>query len=340
MRRALRTLAALLLLATAAAAAEPGPDAVGFRQIDIADPADPSRILPLALFYPATVEADAAPFRMPFYTGLDFHQDAAPVPGAHPLVLFSHGRGSNPLSYAWALQLLASHGYVVAAPWHYRANSFDSNIGWLANNLWQRPKDLSLAIDALVADPTFGPLIDPARIGVAGHSQGGFTALWIGGAAVDRDLYARFQRNWKANPTVPASLRAGLSTDPTPALAVHDPRIRAVFAMAPGIVQAFGMTAETLAQVDVPVHITVGARDTQTPPADNAEFAAAHIPGAELVVLPGDVDHEIFVNECDDEGRDEFPEACIDAPGVDRAAMHARVGDDLLAFFGAHLVGR
>ena len=47
--------------------------------------------------------------------------------------------------------------------------------------------------------------------------------------------------------------------------------------------------------------------------------------------------HEIFVNECDDEGRDEFPEACIDASGVDRHAIHEAVGAAALEFFGVNL---
>jgi hypothetical protein len=49
------------------------------------------------------------------------------------------------------------------------------------------------------------------------------------------------------------------------------------------------------------------------------------------------VDHEIFVNECDEEGKDEFPEACIDAPGVDRAAIHKSIGEAALTFFGKEL---
>ena len=63
----------------------------------------------------------------------------------------------------------------------------------------------------------------------------------------------------------------------------------------------------------------------------------SYIPGAKLVVIPGAVDHEIFVNECDDEGKDEFPEACKDAPGVDRAAIHEEVGNAALKFFGDNL---
>jgi predicted dienelactone hydrolase len=34
---------------------------------------------------------------------------------------------------------------------------------------------------------------------------------------------------------------------------------------------------------------------------------------------------------------DEFPEACKDAPGVDRAAIHASVGKAALEFFGRTL---
>ncbi len=109
--------------------------------------------------------------------------------------------------------------------------------------------------------------------------------------------------------------------------------------MAPGVIQAFGMDETGLGNLKRPTYITVGAGDTQTPADENAEFAAEQIPGAELVIIPGDVDHEIFVNECNQIGRDEFPEACVDAPGVDRAAIHRSVGDAALRFFGTHLTG-
>jgi predicted dienelactone hydrolase len=183
----------------------------------------------------------------------------------------------------------------------------------------------------------WGKAIDAERIGVAGHSQGGFTSLWIGGAKVNADKFLAFQKGWKNNQQVPAYLRDELPLDPSPALDVRDPRIKAAFAMAPGIIKAFGMDEAGLGQMAIPAYITVGARDTQTPPQDNAAFAAANIPGAQLVIIPGPVDHEIFVNECDDEGRDEFPEACIDAPGVDRQAIHEDVGAAAVKFFDAHL---
>jgi predicted dienelactone hydrolase len=95
---------------------------------------------------------------------------------------------------------------------------------------------------------------------------------------------------------------------------VRDPRIKAAFAMEPGIIKAFGMDEAGLGQMTIPAYVTVGARDMQTPAQENAAFAAANIPNAKLVIIPGLVDHEIFVNECDDEGRDEFPEAASMPP--------------------------
>jgi predicted dienelactone hydrolase len=331
-------------LASLSAFAEtPGiPYKVGIRQVEFHDTKYGDRTLALAVFYPAGLgDAAPVPFKMPFYVGLDLYKDAAIAPSErpYPLIMLSHGRGSNPLLYAWLAQLLASHGYVVAGPYHHQANSYDATIAYLANRLWQRPVDISLLITHLLGDPAWGKAIDPERIGVTGHSQGGFTSLWIGGAKVNRDKYLAFQQGWHNNKMVPQFLRDALPLDPGPALDVADPRIKAVFSMAPGIVKAFGMDEAGLAALKVPTYLTVGARDTQTPAADNAEFAAKHIPGAELVIIPGKVDHEIFTNECDQEGKDEFPEGCIDAEGVDRAAIHREVGAAALKFFGAYLKG-
>jgi predicted dienelactone hydrolase len=308
---------------------------VGFRQIEFVDGA---RHLALAMFYPAELpDTSATPFAMPFFTNLHLYKDAPLAAGRYKLVMFSHGRGSNPLSYAWFAETLASHGYIVAGLYHFRANTYDQTIAYLANKLWQRPRDVSLAIAFLLNDPLWGKHIDAMRIGVAGHSQGGFTSLWIGGAKVDPDKYLAFQKGWKNNQMVPAHLRDELPLDAQPALDVRDTRIKAAFAMAPGIIKAFGMDEAGLSQLSIPTYITVGARDTQTPPEENAAFAAKHIPNAELNVIPGLVDHEIFVNECDEEGKDEFPEACIDAPGVDRAAIHRSVGAAALRFFDTNL---
>jgi predicted dienelactone hydrolase len=141
---------------------------VGLRQIEFADG---SRPLALAMFYPAEIGGSSpAPFKMPFFTKLHLYQDAQPAAGPFPLVMLSHGRGSNPLLYAWFAETRASHGYIVAGLYHYRANTYDQTIAYLANKLWQRPHDVSLALSFLLNDPFWGKQIDAGRIGVAGHS--------------------------------------------------------------------------------------------------------------------------------------------------------------------------
>jgi predicted dienelactone hydrolase len=257
----------------------------------------------------------------------------------HPLVMLSHGRGSDAWQYAWFAEALASRGYIVAALNHYRANTYDREIAYLANKIWQRPIDVSLDITFLLNDPFWSARIDPDRIGVSGHSQGGFTSLWIGGARINAGKFLAFQRRFVNNQQIPESIRSTLPVDAGPALDVRDGRVKAVFAMAPGVIQAFGMDEAGLRQLGVPAFLAVGAADTQTPPAENAAFAARYIPGAQLWVIPGPVGHEIFTNECDEEGKNEFPEGCIDAPGVDRATLHAEIAAAALKFFDEAFAG-
>ncbi len=325
------------VLAQAALPTAVGP--VGMTQVEFSDPADGGRPLNMMLIYPAAPDSAAAPFKIFLSTNLHLYKDAPITADAlkRPLVMFSHGAGGNGSLYAWFGEYLASHGYLVAMVYHYRANTFDSSALYVRNRLWQRPRDISLDISHLLGDKLWGPHIDPGKIGVAGHSQGGFAAIWIGGAQINPDLFVAYQRGWKNNAMVPAYLREQMRLDAQPARDVGDARVKAVFAMAPGDIKGFGMDAAGLRQVAVPTYIVVGAGDTTTPPKENAEFAAQSIPHARLEVLPGPVNHEIFDNECDQVGRDNYPEACVDAPGVDRAELHEHIGSAALQFFDTNL---
>ncbi len=291
------------------------------------------------LIYPAAPASAAVPFKIFLATDLHLYKDAPVVSDRlkRPLVMFSHGAGGNGSVYAWFGEYLASHGYLVAMVYHFRANTFDSSALYVRNKIWQRPRDISLDISYLLRDKVWGPHIDPTEIGVAGHSQGGFTALWLGGAKVNPDLFVQYQRGWKNNQTVPAYLRDQMSVDAKPARELRDVRVRAAFAMAPGDIRGFGMDEAGLQQMAIPTYLIVGAGDTTTPSDENAGFAAKYIPHAQLDVLPGPVNHEIFDNECDQVGRDNYPETCNDAPGVDRLKLHAYIGSTALKFFDTKL---
>jgi predicted dienelactone hydrolase len=90
---------------------------VGIRQIEFADTHYGDRTLAVAMFYPVSVDGESQQFKLRFFTNLELYKDAALAPSdrKRPLVMLSHGRGSNPLQYAWFAQVLAAHGYIVAA---------------------------------------------------------------------------------------------------------------------------------------------------------------------------------------------------------------------------------
>ena len=162
-RRVAALTCALLAASTAATLAQGTQGSatfpVGIRELDYIDPHEGGRHLALKLFYPAAIrERSAPPFVMPFFTNLNLYKDAEPAFGGskHPLVMFSHGRGSNGLYYAWFAEFLAARGYIVAALNHYRANTYDATIAYLANKLWQRPHDIGLSISLLLNDPFWG----------------------------------------------------------------------------------------------------------------------------------------------------------------------------------------
>lgn len=118
---------------------------------------------------------------------------------------------------------------------------------------------------------------------------------------------------------------------------LEDKRVKAVFSMAPGAIKAFGFNQAGLEKLKLPTYLIVGAADTVTPLADNAGFAAKHVPNAKLDIIPGKVGHEIFTNTCDEEGKAEFPQDCVDNSSVDREEIHSLIKAKALEFFNHNL---
>jgi predicted dienelactone hydrolase len=107
--------------------------------------------------------------------------------------------------------------------------------------------------------------------------------------------------------------------------------VKAVFVMAPGIVQS--LDPESLKGMRVPVRILLGDADKVAPPATNGEVAAALIPGAKLTALPH-VGHYDFLAECTPAGDAIVPVCPTEVP---RGATHKTAIDEALAFFDATL---
>ena len=318
---------------------------------------DPKHALATLVWYPAAADAQEQPqpFGPPGRPFFDAGPAAvgaplAPQPEKFPLVLLSHGFGATAANLAWLGTALAARGYVAAAVNHPGNNAIDGNTVPGATLWWLRARDLSAVIDGLLADPILGPRIDRGRIGAAGHSAGGYTVIEIAGGITSRAHFRAACAVPHADKQCapPAALpdlaaRSGALAKSDPAYraadeevrSYRDPRVRAVFAMAPGLADAF--LPDSLAQIEIPVAIIAGAADEIVPVNRNAEFFAAKIPHAQSTLLPAPVGHMVFAGLCLDAGRQALPRVCSDPPGVDRAAIAAKTAGLARAFFDRSL---
>ena len=276
-------------------------------------------------------------------------RDAAMVsaPAKLPLIVLSHGTGGSALQMAWMGTVLASRGYIAAAVNHPGNNGYDGYTAQGFSTWWERARDLSTVIDAMLADPTFGARIDSGRIGAAGFSLGGYTMIEIAGGITDPAEFKAFCQSPRADAICKSPPEFPKLTEQFDELSKHDaefqealrhagdsyrdPRIRAVFAMAPALGPAF--TPGSLEKISIPVEIVAGDRDENVPIESSAKFFAAHIPGAKLTILPGGVGHYVFLDTCTAAAKQSVPLICVDAPGVDRDAIHARTAALALSFF-------
>ena len=354
--------ALLLLLATVNVARADDVSKVGVTTRDVV-PAEPydwrgakTHILRTMIWYPAAAGAREEPQWVgppifPFFSAGNAARNAAPAMGPRrPLVVLSHGNGDMASSLAWFGTALAARGFVVAAVDHPGNNALEDYTLEGSSLWWLRAFDLGAIIDAMLADKTFGGVIDPARIGAAGHSLGGYTVLAIAGGITDPELLQVFCRSPAADascrPPPPASelrqrVQARQASDPDfrqrygkAGDSYRDPRVRAVFAMAPGPGQAF--TPQSLEKISIPVAIVAGSADEIVPPAAAALSIAKQIPQATIELFPR-AGHFVFVDTCTTVGRLFQGFACGDPAGADREAVHRETIGRAVDFFTAAL---
>jgi dienelactone hydrolase len=173
---------------------------VGVRTIQTLDKVR-GRQFPCEVWYPATAQyagQDLSPKTQDMFTvpmsdkarSQTAVRDASGQSGTYPLIVFSHASGGGRRGATFLCTHLSSHGYVVAALDHSEMVAPE-----LARKAANESDEQRLARwDAVIAarvpdvrfllDHLFGPSgwesdakLDPARIGIAGHSFGGWTAL-------------------------------------------------------------------------------------------------------------------------------------------------------------------
>lgn len=326
------------------------PSGVGLAAIQVPDPINQGKMDGF-VFYPSSRPGQGATRIGPYEVAATF--DLPAQPRAHPLVLISHGNGGSRLDLHHLATHLASHGFVVATLDHPKDDYRDSSGAGHPEVLSGRPIQVSAVIDHLLHDARFAALIDPARIGVAGFSAGGYTSLMLVGAVPRFDRIVGYclrhpddpvfcaapeLKNDTATRTDPAvqkrldELNAGLSRWGR----IADPRVKAAFAMAP---LSLFFDAAGAAAIDRPVFLSYGEDDHLLLPSENALHIKPFMKTLAGTRAIARADHFVFLAPCSAELAKAVPIICTDPPGVDRAKVAVQVEADALAFFTKTLGG-
>ena len=280
---------------------QPGPFPVGFRHLTLTKKSvshpDQDRVLETAVWYPTTPDASGTNH----YGGIDdapLATDAQTV----PLLMFSHGSCGYAEQSIFLTALVASYGFVVAAPPH-PGNTIDDLLtlpgcgsdAAQMDSFLNREADIVFVIDTLLqlnADPSsflYGA-IDPSRIGMSGHSFGGQTTLRV---------------------------------------CADEPRVVAGLALAPAIELVGNQTA----RIAIPMMVQDGVDDTTTAFVPNAQaiYNLLHAPRA--LVAIADTGHYAFSDKC-------FPGNPDCGPGrLTQAQAHAYVQRYAVPFLLQRIAG-
>jgi predicted dienelactone hydrolase len=318
-----------LLFATLPLAAQ-----VGWSQYEIPGKGEGAPAISVALFYPSPSPRRDIPMG-PFMIHAAIRGESeSTVKG---LIVLSHGLGGSELAHSRLAEALAARGYLVAALRHPGDNWMDDSLlkKTPERYFFERPRQVSRVIDALMADPTWKDRIardaKGPRIGVLGHSAGGYTVLALAGGVPDLAQANRHCR--EEGKDDPLFCRTGRierpGVPPQAGPALKDERVRAVVALAPvGVL----FTAESLAKVQVPVAIYAGAKDRWLVPRFHAMWVAKNLPGAELHMVPN-AWHFAFSDTPSIPIQTPDGDIAADPPGFDRAAFLKTLGPAIADFF-------
>ncbi|RKH16472.1 alpha/beta fold hydrolase [Corallococcus sp. CA047B] len=318
-----------------------GPDAayaVGVTQsLSFEDPVRHRTLKPLIWYpvAPGTPVDDRAPSDVfkPFYGAKD-----APLSDAQarwPLVLLSHGSGGSGIDLSWFGAHLAAHGFIVLSLNH-PGNSYKDTSPEGFARAYERPKDFTVILDNLLKDPKWGPRVDPERIGASGHSMGGYTAMALVGLRLNLEWIEKRCTTLGTREEIGCEALRDVDygrIDMKESRASYlDPRVKAAFAMAPGMAASF--ETQDTADIQKPVELILAKGDELMPHEQHGLQLSGRLPPATTTtVVLDDAGHFTFLPECYPKGFEVIAMLCKDPVAGTRATSQARTKAEGVAFF-------
>lgn len=253
-----------------------------------------------------------------------------------PVIVISHGYTGNPHHLSWLIKGLVHHGFMVLGLKHTDLIDGKAHI-----NHWKRLVEISKMLDRF-SESRLANFADLNKIGIAGFSLGGTTAVWIAGGRVTKldslipgPEFAAPEDFVRADEALPTLDKAMMSKD------WRDKRIKAAFIMAPAWSWLFD--ENSLKQISIPTYFIAAENDQVLVTRNNAGFFARYIPHAIFQSIPGKVNHYIFISAIDQEQRTKAdPSRQLkflfeDDPSIDRRWIQLQVVEEAVNFFDATL---
>ncbi len=282
--------------------AELGPFPIGIRTYEAVDESrlnvtgNGPRPVTFDVYYPSSAAAvEGVPQEIVSVLGIEIlptpsFRDVQTADGVFPMVLFSHGFEGIRFQSFFHVAHLASHGFIVVSPDHH-GNTIPDGLADIVDpaTAVNRAFDMKFLMDRILDPGTdsgaeFAASIDAARIGMSGHSYGGYEAFILTGGEV-----------------------RGSSLDETTVTlgTFTDARIKAILPMAPRTmrrVDAVTLGDSYFQTVTVPALIIGSELDMTDPFFVDAMRAFDNLPiGARFVGLAEVLDggHNTFTDLCE-----------------------------------------
>ncbi|MGC1396230.1 MAG: alpha/beta hydrolase, partial [Coleofasciculaceae cyanobacterium] len=213
------------------------------------------------------------------------------INGLAPLIVISHGLGSDRSTFVYLAKHLASYGFAVAVPEHPGSNAqqIQELINGLANQitapteLADRPLDIKFMLDELKRE--FSNRLNFQEVGVLGQSLGGYTSLALVGAKIN---YQQLEKDCLPNDSLNLSLLVQCRALEQPfSSELQDSRIKAAVAINPIGSSIFGQ--DQFAQIKTPLMLVSGSDDTVAPalPEQIQPFTWLTTPNKYLALIKG-----------------------------------------------------
>ena len=193
-----------------------------------------------------------------------------------PVVVISHGLGSDRTTFRYLAEHLASYGFAVAVPEHPGSNAAQlqaliaGTVSEAAapSEFVDRPLDIKYLLDDLTrrakSDPRYGRL-NLEQVGVLGQSFGGYTVLALAGAPINFEQLQKDCGTQALDNTLNLSVLLQCRANALPRLnyGLQDSRVKAIFAINPIDSAVIGQAGFN--QISIPTMIVSGNADTIAP---------------------------------------------------------------------------